>query len=106
MNKSAPADPIYRAVILAGGDLEKDAPPSREEAGRALWAALERTGRSAQMVDEHGVWVVDGIDGIMIGVSGEERGAEAATLLREHHWARVHLVTFAARTLSIKTIAA
>jgi hypothetical protein len=106
VTKAAPADPIYRAVILAGGELDKNTPPSREEAGRILWAALERTGLSAEVVSDRGVWVVDGTDGIVVSSGGEERSAELPALLHDHHWARVHLVGFGARALSIRTVAA
>ncbi|MEW5702058.1 MAG: hypothetical protein AB1792_07510 [Candidatus Zixiibacteriota bacterium] len=106
MSQSTPADPIYRAAILAGGDLEKDTPPSRRDALRVLTAALERMGLTVQVTEERGICVIGGSDGILIGGVGEERATEAAALLREQHWSRAHVVTFTARALSIKTIAA
>jgi hypothetical protein len=102
--RKIPVDSVYRSVLAAASELGPEAPASREGAGRALASALERVGIEARTVGERQVWAAGEDDGIVVGVEGEERIGEIIPLLRQHHWQRVHLIVFGARSVTIRTI--
>ena len=109
--KSSP-DPIYRAAILAACDLDSESVDTRAAAGLAIASALDRLGVSATLNDKNParpastLLVVDGTDGVLVTVAGDEKPADALVLARSNHWARIHHVHFTPRTVTIKTLAA
>jgi len=109
--KSSP-DPIYRAAILAACDLDSDSADNRAAAGLAIASALDRLGLKATLNDKNGTrpaatqLTVEGTDGILVTVAGDEKPADALALARSNHWQRVHHVHFALRAVTIKTLAA
>lgn len=105
-------DQIYRAAIETAGHWDHGTLPDRGGAGRALLAVLEQHGLEPQQImgdsedDPASCIGVTGSDGIVVTIAGEEFAGDVSRMLREHHWQRAHLVTFAMRSLAIKTVTA
>ena len=111
MGIKTPTDSIYRAAILTARDIDTDSGPTRATAGVALAATLERHGVHLTGADTKGqnkpvpgILELDGGEGIVISVAGEERTTDWTAISRQNRWRRVHLVHFAPRALSIKTV--
>ena len=111
MSKKSLTDPVYRAAILTARDIDTNSDPTRASAGVAMATSLERhgvklsnglkpTGKSIP-----GVLEVEGGEGIVISVPGDDRPADWMTIARQNHWRQTHLIHFASRALSIKTVA-
>lgn len=108
--KSA-ADPVYRAALRAARDVDADSAPSRASAGVALAATLERHGipvhapeaKSAGRLPA-GAIELDGHEGIMVSVAGDDR-PDWAAVARQNRWQVVHLVHYAPRAVAIRSVA-
>lgn len=112
MGTKTPTDSVYRAAILTAGDLDSITAPTRVSAGVALAATLERHGvrlahapAKAQSKPVPGILELEDSEGIVISVTNEERPADWMITARQNRWRRAHLVHFAPRALSIRTLA-
>lgn len=110
MSKKSLTDPVYRAAILTARDIDANSDPTRTSAGVALAASLERHGvklatnaKTAKTIP--GVIEIEGGEGIVVSVSGDDRPADWTQIARQNHWRQTHLVHFAPQALSIKTVA-
>lgn len=112
MTKGITVDQIYRAAIETAGHWDRGTPPDRGGACRALRAVLEQHGLEPQQIvgesedDRTSCVTVAGTDGIVVTTAGDEFTGDVSRMLREHRWQRAHLVTFARRSLAIKTVTA
>lgn len=112
MGKKALTDPVYRAAILAARDIDSGSDTTRASASVAMAATLERHGvRLKDVVMKPtgkpvpGLLELDGGEGVVVSVADEERSTDWAAVSRQNRWRRVHLVHFAPRAISIKTMA-
>lgn len=102
-------DTIYRAAIMAAGDIDSESSPTRLTAAVSLAAALERYGVDVQWPDSKsnakpaGVFAVSG-DGVVISVNEDDRASDWTSYGKQQHWQRLHLVNFAPRTLTVRTV--
>ncbi len=108
--KSA-ADPVYRAALRAARDVDADSGPSRASAGVALAATLERHGIPVHAPEAKsagrlpvGAIELDGHEGIMVSVAGDDR-PDWAAVARQNRWQVVHLVHYAPRAVAIRSVA-
>lgn len=112
MTNAVAVDQIYRAAIETAGHWDRGTPPDRGGAVRALLTVLEQHGLEPQQMagesedDPASCIDVAGTDGIVVTTAGEDFTGDVGRMLREHHWQRAHLVTFATRSLAIKTVTA
>lgn len=111
MGKKTPTDSVYRAAILSARDIDTDSVPTRASAGVAMAATLERHGvrladggTKTSTKPPAGILEIEGGEGIVISVPGDERPADWMALARQHRWRLAHLVSFGPRTLSVKTV--
>lgn len=112
LGKKTPTDSVYRAAILAARDLDTASDTTRSSAGVALAATLDRHGvrlggapGKTAIKSMPGILELADAEGIVISVPGEDRPTEWAAIARQNHWQRAHLIHFAPRTLSIRTVA-
>lgn len=116
MPETTPTDQIYRAAIEAASHLDDTTGPDLAGVSRLLIAALERRLLDVECVvggsDGGGVnagrslLTVSDTDGIVVTIAGDDHVHDPGTLLLKQHWQRAHVMTFAPRALSIKTISA
>ena len=110
MSKKLLTDPVYRAAILTARDIDTTSDPTRASAGVALATSLERHG--AKLVSslkrpvtfEDGFLEIEGGEGIVVSVLGDDRPSDWIQYARKSHWRLTHLVHFAPQALSIKTV--
>lgn len=111
MSKKSLTDPVYRAAILTARDIDTNPDPTRASAGVAMAASLERhgvrlsSGLKPSGKPIPGVLEVEGGEGIVISVSGDDRPSDWAAIARQNRWRQTHLIHFAPHALSIKTVA-
>ena len=112
LGKKTPTDSVYRAAILAARDIDTASDTTRNSAGIALAATLERHGvrvggaqGKAAVKSMPGILELADAEGIVISVPGEDRPADWPAVARQNHWQRAHLVHFAPHALSIRTVA-
>lgn len=111
LSKKSLTDPVYRAAILTARDIDTDSDPTRASAGVAMATSLERHGvklsTSLKPLGKTipGVLEVEGGEGIVISVPGDERPTDWTATARQNRWRQTHLIHFAPKALSIKTVA-
>lgn len=111
MSKKPQSDSVYRAAILTARDIDTNSDPTRASAGVALATSLERhgvkpsTGLKPAGKSIAGVLGIEGGEGIVISLPGDDRPADWTQIARQNHWHQTHLIHFAPRALSIKTVA-
>jgi hypothetical protein len=112
LGKKTPTDTIYRAAILTARDIDSASEPSRAAAAVSLAATLERhgvrlapVGGKSAAKPAAGILEVEGGEGIVVSVPGDDRTADWTTVSRQNRWRLAHLVNFAPQALSIKTVA-
>lgn len=113
MGKKPHTDTIYRAAILTARDIDSSSEPSRASAAVAMAATLERhgvrlaanSGAKSAAKPQTGILEVEGGEGIVLSVPGDDKNADWTTISRQNRWRLAHLVNFAPHALSIKTVA-
>ncbi len=112
LGKKTPTDSVYRAALIVAHDLDSTPEPNRANAAVALAATLERHGvRLASHAGKAAIKPIPGIietengEGIVISTAGEERAADWAAISRQNRWKLAHLINFAPRALTIRTVA-
>lgn len=111
LSKRSLTDPVYRAAILTARDIDAASDPTRASAGVALATSLERHGVKLANTPKSiarsipGFIELDGGEGIVVSVPGDERPADWTQIARQNRWRQTHLIHFAPQALSIKTVA-
>ena len=111
LGKTKPTDSVYRAAILTAHDIDTISDPTRASAGVALAATLERHGvriapgqLKGQTRPLAGIFDLENGEGIVVSVPGDERPSDWMSLSKQNRWKMAHLVHFAPRSLSVRTV--